>query len=237
MHHYLSMHPDVFMSKKKELHFFDNESYFSKPDVKYDEYQKNFSNDLKLLGETTPIYFYWLPVAERVFRYSPQMKWVIILRNPIDRAYSQWNMEYARKKESLLFRDAIEAELIMQKIDAGKQCRIRSYLDRGRYEMQIKRLLKWFNSNQILFVKYENFLGNPGSVLDEVCAFLDIGPMCSFKQEKYNSINYQEVLSVTDWVYLMDHLGCEIDAVESFLGWDCGDWRIFNKNAASLGLR
>jgi len=88
---YLRKHPFALMAKQKEVHFFDDESYFHKAEVDYAPYHASF--DLKhtaqIIGEATPIYMYWYAAPRRIWEYNPAMKWILILRNPIERALSR----------------------------------------------------------------------------------------------------------------------------------------------------
>ena len=107
---YLCEHNEICMSDKKEIHFFDRRRYFILfPNYLF--YHSNFSNfkSQKLIGEATPIYIYWKKAIERLVRYNPNIKLIIVLRNPITRAYSHWNMMRNRNfnKENLSFVDAI----------------------------------------------------------------------------------------------------------------------------------
>ena len=97
---YLREHPEICMADKKEVHFFDNKKFFNKNKPDYSKYHSFFNpqSSHKLLGETTPIYMYWHDSPRRIWQYSPNMKIIVILRNPIDRAYSHWNMERSKCK-------------------------------------------------------------------------------------------------------------------------------------------
>lgn len=227
--HYLRQNPALcFANRVKEVHFFDRDFHFAGQNIDYDWYSQQFpAKKGRLTGEATPIYFYWAPVAERVFRYNPKMKWIVILRNPAMRAYSHWNMEFGLGSELLPFREAIAAELAMRESDPTFQSRARSYLDRGRYAMQIERLLKWFEPAQLLFVKYEDFRKEPECELGRICNFLEVEPMPPIERQQVHQVNitYRETLSQGDWAYLRDHFDSEITALESSLGWDCTDWR------------
>jgi hypothetical protein len=75
------------------------------------------SKQHKLIGEATPIYMYWKEAPERIREYNAKMKLIILLRNPIDRAYSHWNMERSRKLETLPFFDAVKTR--RRKVQAG----------------------------------------------------------------------------------------------------------------------
>ena len=59
---------------------------------------------IKLWGEATPISLYWDPAAERIWRYNSAMRLIVILRNPIERAYSHWAMEHRRGNDPLSLR-------------------------------------------------------------------------------------------------------------------------------------
>lgn len=99
------------MAKTKEVHFFDNEEYFQgTPD--YSKYHEFFTpeHSHQLLGEATPIYIYWYPSPERIYEYNPKAKLIFLLRTPIERAYSNWNMERLRNSEKLSFEVAIRNE-------------------------------------------------------------------------------------------------------------------------------
>ncbi len=109
---YLRLHHQIEMAKEKETHFFDNEDNFANP-VDYSQYHIFFdTNGKKKRGEATPIYTYWYSAPQRIWQYNPAMKWIIILRNPIDRAYSHWNMERNRNADSIAFSEAIRTEEI-----------------------------------------------------------------------------------------------------------------------------
>ena len=111
--YYLRFHEEVCMAKKKEVHFFDNDDYFKRKKIKYQDYHKFFnpSKNHKIIGEATPIYMFWENAMERIYDYNPDMKLIAILRNPIDRAFSNWNMEKQRKRETRTFLDSIKYEI------------------------------------------------------------------------------------------------------------------------------
>ena len=227
-HYHLRQHPEVYMPPTKELHFFDHDEIFNGAIIDYENYKDKFAEAGAThiaRGEATPIYFFWKEAPERVFNFDRKMRWVILLRNPILRAYSQWNMEHSRNYETLDFRNAVEAELVNWADPSRKQCRIRSYLERGRYAEQILRLQSFFPPEQILFIKYEEFRQHPSESLTQTCAFLDVSPFAPVEHKIIHQIEYKEPLQRTDWEWLMQIMGSEIDAVESLLGWNCGDWR------------
>lgn len=109
---YLRTHPEICMANHKEIHYFDREKYFlyQKPD--YRQYHEFFNpnQNHKVLGETTPLYMYWYTAPRRNWEYNSNMKLILILRNPIERAYSHWNMQRDRGYDTLPFHKAIQSE-------------------------------------------------------------------------------------------------------------------------------
>src|ERR1700740_530676 len=107
---FLRQQPQICMpDAKKELHYFDNEREFSgRPD--YEKYHTHFNPtpQHRVIGEASPIYMYWNTAPYRIWNYNPKMKWILVLRNPVERAFSAWNMEVSRGAEQLSFKDAIE---------------------------------------------------------------------------------------------------------------------------------
>lgn len=117
---YLRLHQDILMATDKEVHFFDNEDEFQNV-VDYEKYHQHFGPFVegKVIGESTPIYMYWYDAPRRIWEYNPKMKFVLVLRNPIERAFSHWNME--RKKVKNIYHFGMQ--LLMKRIAAGKHCR------------------------------------------------------------------------------------------------------------------
>ena len=104
------------------------------------------------LGEKRPISVYWDPAAERIWRWhSDATDW--ILRNPIERAYSHWAMEHRRGNDPLPFDLALEQEEARCREALPLQNRVFSYVDRGFYSAQIRRLWRFFE--QVLVLRQE----------------------------------------------------------------------------------
>ena len=112
LHTYLREHPELCLPREKELHFFDADRFFAAEPVDYAPYHALFDPrpPQRLLGEVTPAYMYWPAAGERMARYNPAMRIIMVLRNPITRAFSHWNMARQKRREPLSFRDALRAE-------------------------------------------------------------------------------------------------------------------------------
>src|SRR4051812_28315114 len=97
---YLSELPELELPAVKEAHFFDDEQNVDWVAPDYARYHALFSNPGRTWGEATPIYIYWPNALERIRAYNPAMKLILLFRDPIARAWSQWKMEYARGNET-----------------------------------------------------------------------------------------------------------------------------------------
>jgi hypothetical protein len=175
---YLREHPEICMAKHKEVHFFDREKYFMHPAVNYRHYHSFFNPDHpgQIQGETTPSYMYLYAAPRRIWEYNPGMKLIIILRNPIERAFSHWNMQRVRGIEKLNFMDALLAEENRRFSSRPLQNKRFSYLDRGFYSEQIRRFRAFFPANQILLLRNRTLRHSSGTVLKEIAEFLGIDP-------------------------------------------------------------
>lgn len=240
---YLRCHEQIIMPDCKEVHFFDNEIYFEPDPIPIcAQYESCFPayNALPgggcvsignvpekiLYGECTPIYMYWEPAMRRIYEYNPEMKIIVILRNPIERAYSHWNMEKKRGADnSLCFEEAIKTESERSRWALPNQHRIYSYIDRGFYTEQIRRIWRYFPKPQVLILRNEDLRSNPNNVLVSVSDFLKIEPFKKIGVHENVEINSQYPdMSTADRIYLNHVFYHEIRQVEKMLGWKCMEW-------------
>lgn len=223
---YLREHPEICMANVKECHFFDNERYFQEKDIDYSTYHSFFTPEPqhKLLGEATPIYMYWHDAPKRMWMYNPAMKIIVILRNPIERAYSNWNMELSRSNDTLSFWDAIRAEGERCREALPYQHRIYSYIDRGFYVEQLRRIWNCFPKNQTLVIRNEDLRNNTDKTLYEVFRFLDVGCLPKIDKKDVHSIPCLATMTDNEKEYLRYVFEYEIRNLERILGWDCNNW-------------
>ncbi|WP_334163237.1 sulfotransferase domain-containing protein [Phenylobacterium sp.] len=170
---YLADEPGVALSQVKEVHFFDDENQdWSRPD--YAAYHAHFSAaDGRPCGEATPIYIYWPNSLERIRDYSRAMKLIVLLRDPVHRAWSHWRMEFARGAETEPFAWCIR-EGRRRLFDAAPWGHHRefSYVERGFYGEQMERLFGLFPREQVLVLKAEDLRADPAATLAQVRAFV-----------------------------------------------------------------
>ncbi len=214
---------NVDMSFKKEVHYFDSDRCIF--DLGYRDYHSCFPalKAGKLRGEITPIYMYWKHSLDKISKYNPDIKIIVILRNPIDRAYSHWNMERSRGNVKGSFSDAlILEEEVMRN---GDQHRVHSYIDRGFYSDQINKLRSIFPDNNLLFIKYDEFVNNQRMSFRNICRFLGL-PLLSNPDVVGDvfSGSYDSEMNSIDRAKLEGLFKNEINELEFLLKWKLDDW-------------
>ena len=223
---YLRTHPEICMANRKEVHFFDNETNFRNKRVNYLKYHSFFNPKPhhRLVGEATPIYTYWQDAPKRIWQYNPSMKLIVVLRNPVQRAFSHWNMERDRDADKLEFWDAIQREQERCKEALPYQHRVYSYVDRGFYTEQLRRIWRFFPEDQILILKNEDLWNEPKVTLNKVCNFLQLSCFKHVDKMKIHCRPYVSSMSSQERAYLLKIYEHEIKALERMLEWDCSNW-------------
>jgi hypothetical protein len=180
--HFLAQHPAIAMAQGKEVHLFDAPDYqhgTASTDInnRYSPFFADISDD-KLLGEATPIYLYWPTIIPELKRYNPQLKVVVILRDPVARAISHYQMEKSRHNETctLLLALLLEPIRLWREVDLGHAQRCYSYVQRGLYAKQLEHLRNHFNDDQILVLESGELLNKHQKTLIDVCRFLGVEP-------------------------------------------------------------
>jgi hypothetical protein len=224
---FLDQHPEIRMATGKEAHFFDSDEYFrpgGRPD--YDLYHRHFSPGptTRLLGDATPIYLYWHPVPARLAAYNPSMKWVLLLRQPVERAFSHWNMLAQNGQERLSFAEAVACEPARLATPTG-QCRVYSYLDRGFYARQLRRLFAVVPRRQVLVLRSEDLRRDHHATLRRIFTFLQVDPDVRIEPAVIHQRAYEALLSEHLKRELTERFLEDIADLEGLLGWDLSDWR------------
>ena len=223
---YFREHPEICMANQKEVHYFDNEKHFANGVPNYSKYHAFFSpkKTHKVLGEATPIYMYWNESPKRIFEYNNKIKIIIILRSPIDRAYSHWNMERSRNADSMSFKEAIDAERERCREALPYQHRVYSYVDRGHYLDQLRRIWAYFPKERVLILKNEDLKQNVYATLNQVADFLGVSHFNNIDNKNVHSRPYVSHMSREERDFLKSIFEAEIKELEEELQWDCSDW-------------
>jgi len=222
---FLRGHPELALSRKRETHFFDHEEFFARKTPPFDIYHRCFDMDGKrFAGETTPAYSYWPATARRIHAYNPEMKLIILLRNPVDRAWSHYQMELKRGAEKLPFEQAIGIEKDRRRAVWPFPDRVHSYVDRGFYAPQIERILSVFPESQVLCIKNEDLQRRHHDVLRRVYGFLEVDVGAHMPEPRsIFSQNYDPVPPQTR-ARLLRSFAPDIARLQEMLGWDCSEW-------------
>jgi hypothetical protein len=164
LYYLLTRHPLVEPAARKELHFFDEPEHFDNGAEWYRRCFPRLSSkdgQRSITGEATPYYLFDPPVAKRMAEIVPKARLIALLRNPIDRAYSHYQMQVKRGTEPRTFEEAIEQQHS-------------SYVSRGIYVDQLLRWFEFFSKEQMLILKSEDFFERPVETLKVVLTFLDL---------------------------------------------------------------
>jgi hypothetical protein len=221
---FLRQHPEICMpTTRKELHFFDREE----EDRDYKKYHRNFKPKKKqhrVIGEASPIYMYWETAPYRIWKYNPKMKWILSLRNPIERAFSAWNMETKRGAEKLPFAEAIEKEPERCRMALPLQHRVFSYVDRGFYAHQVRRLFNIFGTGNCLILLNEELRNDHQKTLQRVFEFLGADSSFAPPEESVFEQEYSGKIDNQLRSRLIDIFYFDIKELEKLIGRDLSTW-------------
>jgi hypothetical protein len=224
----LRQHPGLGLAEKKEVHFFDRDALFAGGDPDWAEYHAHFvpgAGDGRVWGENTPVYLYWEPVAERIVRYNPAMRLLAVLRDPVDRAFSHWQMTTRHGEETLPFGEAVRREAERCAGALPGQHRFWSYVDRGRYAGQIERYRRWFPAEQMLVLRSEELRDEPEGTFERVADFLGVERRRFRLRRKPVRVRYTDEMAAEDRAYLRGVFAPEVAALERVMGWKLAGWR------------
>lgn len=203
LHKYLSASEEIYFPFKKELHFFD--AYYDKGwEWYWDKFMIQENSKFKVSGEATPYYFFHPFIPAKIYSKFPEGKFIVLLRNPVERAFSHYQMSARRGIEDRTFEEAIrrEKKLIFKQYlrmffdKRFNQIHVeKSYLSRGFYYKQAKRWLKYYRLDNFLFLKSEDLFNNPQETVFKVCDFLKVKRINVSEPEIINKGNYKDKIS------------------------------------------
>jgi hypothetical protein len=189
--YYLNQHPQIFMNQGiKELGYFSDHYGISD----FDEYLKYFDNasNGQMVGEACHTYLSSPESAQRIYKFNPQIKLVLILRNPVERAYSlyNWMVEHGYEKASS-FEDALALEELRVKDTEFMEHNPFYYMNylyfrSGLYHEQVKRYYDLFPKENIHLIVYESFRQNNLEYTNGIFEFLKIPTGHAINLEKQN---------------------------------------------------
>lgn len=201
LYQYLARHPGVERGSKEEVHYFDLNYHRSLLWYRAHFPYRGRGGEGPIAGDDTPYYLFHPLVPERVARDLPDVRLVVLLRDPVARAYSHYSHEHRRGREQLPFEQALARE---EGRLEGEEERMRenalhvswehmrySYMSRGRYAEQLARWFHHIPRERFLVMQSEEMFRDPAPVVDRTLEFLNLPPMGPIEYEVHNPGSYE----------------------------------------------
>lgn len=218
----LADHPEVELLPPKEYHYFDN--LLSSPEDYLQRF--NLANPKMMTGEITPSYLTVPHAPLLAASICPEVKVLVILRNPVDRAYSHW-------KVSLWVEGKIPwgtSFLKAFKYGYPWGAYWHTISERGLYYKYLKRWYKSFPEKQIKVLWYDDLESDPLAFLRNLYGWLGLNK--DFIPKNYKNKlneNWSKVktkIKEVDRQHVLDHYLPSIEKLERFTGRDLRTWKI-----------
>ncbi|MEV1288072.1 sulfotransferase [Micromonospora sp. NPDC049679] len=227
LHHYLADHPQVRVASGKELQFFS---------LHYGRgqrwYRGHFPSAVpgRRSFEASPYYLFHPAVPARVAATLPGGRFIALLRDPVERAYSHYLHSRSYGAEPLAFADALAAEpaRLAAALRRGPETRAahaalrnHSYLARGRYAEQVERWLTHVPRERLLVLRSEDLYADPAAVYGEILRFLDLEPFtpAGFARHTRRVDQGPSALTGALRADLAAHFAPHNDRLAELLGW------------------
>lgn len=176
---WLAQHPDVFVMEPREPNFFGSDLQMQRHFDSSDDYRRQFDEHAgKICGEGTTWYLYSERAAQEIFTFNPQVKILMILRNPVELVHSlhHYRLFYGNESErnlaTVLDR---ERNALRRWSDSGElKDVLQIYLDVARYSAGVARYLEQFGPDQVKILFFEDLKSRPEQLIHEVFAFLGV---------------------------------------------------------------
>lgn len=208
LYEYICQHPGVkryaSRTSRKELHFFDYWHNYKKGAGWY----KGHFNFRRIVGEASPTYLQHRVVPVRIKHICPNAQFIVLLRNPINRAYSAYKKGVAKGYIKRSFWDLLRTE--EERLDEERWTKdvwgrdfyysdhhLRAFVDRGMYAEQLRRWFKIFPREQFLILKSESFFQQRKRAMRRVFSFLglehyDVSFRTVHQRQEYKAMGNQE---------------------------------------------
>lgn len=230
----LGQHPEIYLAKpiKPEPKFFCTDSEYNKGREYYlDKYFKDVvESDYKVFGEKSTSYMTHNETPLRIKSLFPNIKLIFILRNPIERAISNYWFSEQNKLEVNTFEYAIKNEENRIKQFPMEQFSDHpfAYLRRGKYIDYLKIYLKYFYLSQIHIVIHDELVNNTNNVMNDLYSFLGVKEIeiANVTKNKVNSVERKEDVLTKDLKeYLLNYFNSSIEELEKVIHKDLSVWK------------
>jgi hypothetical protein len=235
LYNLLRRHPQFKPAVRKEIHFFDTPRFRRGLDWYRSHFpqQQQSNGQREITGEASPYYLFYPHAARRVAETIPQTKLIALLRNPVDRAYSDYQHTFRQGNETLAFSEALELEeerlrgerekIVADETYRSLNYRRYSYISRGIYVDQLEEWYKHFDREQLLILKSEDFFARPSDTLELVLPFLDLSERDFALEGKRNEGGYSDPMDPDTRRWLQDFYEPHNRRLYEYLGRDF-DW-------------
>lgn len=234
----LGQHPRIVSAQLKEAHYFDHNYVHGAwwyravfPLKPYLLAKKLWCGGAVLTGEATPYYLFHPHVPARLHALLPHAKLIVLLRDPVERAYSHFRHNQRFQWESLSFEDALAAEDERLRCDRERIARHEtrlsenywkySYLARGTYADQVAAYFALFPRRQLLMIRSEDYFADPAQTFRQVFEFLGLGNELPSTVTARHKVRGQSAPAATA-VHLYQHFAPHNARLYEILGTDLG---------------
>lgn len=234
MFSYLKRVPGVHIPLPKELNFFDRAAWGDGTDFSRLHRWFLLAPKGAILGEATPTYLMNPECFPRIKAYNPGMRIIAILRSPIRRAFSAWNFRRVRLRDKRDFMTAVRVEIESGgDLSVARENKYR-YMSAGLYASQIRALRETFDEDQLLLIKFEEFNRHQEEWVRRAARHVGATDDFPFERTRRpNAWGYKHRLEKDQFEELLPYYEADIAEVEQLTGWDCGDWRRFEKSTGT----
>lgn len=188
LHQCLKTHPELYLIDKTDMNYFVDEELLGREEIiqnpnfnhwstthSRESYQRLFSEaqDRSIVGHKGADLFYWRPSHARIKEFVPNVRLIVLMRDPIERAWSHYWNEVGKGRERLSFPEAIAAESERSAQSKFKRYHL-SYIQRGMYADSLRTLQQTFAKEQILVVITERLWTSLDRTLPKIYHFLGV---------------------------------------------------------------
>lgn len=182
LHNYLNQNPQILLPRYKEMHYFDGYMQANRPvewyQLKFCVWGGKRTRDIRAAGEITPEYMYLPDVIERIHQFDPNLKLLVMLRNPADRAISGYSLRQSLNPNGVLpLAESMEREEELIAPGTKQHYLWHGYKARGRYVEQLDRVFQYFPREQVHIERLEDMQSDPNNTLRRITDFLGVEPI------------------------------------------------------------
>jgi hypothetical protein len=186
LYHYLNDHQEICFSSIKEIHYFSVNDLYKRGESYFQSFFINDNNKIRVSADT-----YLLPdkkAPERIRSYNPEIKIILILRDPVERAYSsyQYSINNGYENRSISFLKSLELEKERLATDDIARLNNLCHFYGSLYYQHISHWQHFFPKENFLILTTSDLKNNPQKLLKNLSAFLNISPF-TYKEAKENN--------------------------------------------------